>query len=85
MTLDPWTQADLDRLALDCAHLGRDKAASVWHEYAVRQGWHQTPIWVPAREHFTTAWRKHRATYREKHKLPMPDPRPYSQWYGDAA
>jgi hypothetical protein len=85
MTLDPWTCADLDRLAIDCAHLGRHKAGSAWHAYAERMGWYQTPTYLPARTHFTAAWRNHRAAYIQEHGLPMPEPRPYSQWYGDAA
>lgn len=64
MSLDAWTLAELDRLAASLAHHHKRRAQPAYHLWAVAQGWHNTPLWIPARTAFWAAYRRHRQARR---------------------
>ena len=64
MSLDAWDCAELDLMADKIGHLNKDRANSVYHAHALRQGWHGTPKWIPGRERFVARWKAARAIYR---------------------
>lgn len=59
--LDAWDLAELDAYAASVARLGNHRAATAYHQWAIRRGWHGTPAWIAGRSRFRIA---HRAARR---------------------
>lgn len=66
MTLCTYDLANLDRLAANHANVGKRRARAAYNNYAVNQGWGNTPAWVLGRDVFNRMWRQYRAAYNEK-------------------
>jgi hypothetical protein len=63
MTLTASDAEDIDRLAAECAELGKHAAGRVYHRWANQHGWFMRPQWIPGRTAFRAAHKRHRAAY----------------------
>jgi hypothetical protein len=62
-------EADLkavEAFARSVAHLHRRHAVPAFHAFAMAQGWHGTPMWIPARAHFMATWRATRTAIGQR-------------------
>ena len=63
MTLTAWDMAAIDRLAAELADRHKRHASRAYRRWAANQGWWMQPEWIPARNAFWAAHKRHRAAY----------------------